>query len=113
MITKFTWEDFYSSKVNQKFELVCEFCGNSFYLTKNRIQSAMKHIKENKKGDKAGFCSKSCASKSKIKKVELDCLMCKRKFIRSLLVNKKPSRATFCSKSCSARYNYLQLNIIS
>ena len=96
MITLYTYKEFYGSKVTHKLPLQCEFCSKTFYQTKRRIQSALRCNGK----DKCCFCSKSCASKSKLKKIEIQCSNCHNKFFKNI---KKIRDENFCSKSCASK----------
>jgi len=100
MITQYNYKEFYSSLGSHKLLLQCEFCKNTFYVTKKRIQEALK----GKGRTKCNFCSKSCASKSKKKLIELTCTMCNKTFFREKTNIKTNKNGYFCSIKCSSKY---------
>lgn len=78
----------------------CSWCDRDFL--KDR-----KHINENKKFGHKFYCSLSCHSCAKNKRIELQCenSPCQNKFVR---MQKAISRHNFCSRSCAAIFNNTQ-----
>lgn len=102
MITKYSHKEFYNNKCDKLLPLECEFCGKTFYKTKARIQSALR----GNGNDTCCFCSRSCSSKAKAKKISITCAYCNRDFERIKSKINKRSKRMFCSKSCSVKFNF-------
>ena len=99
MRPQFTWEDLCSAKGSKLLELECEYCDKSFYLEAKYIRSYVKRFL-----DRSKYCSKDCTTKSKNKKIEVQCLQCSLIFIKNNdQCIKTPNH--FCSHSCAAKYN--------
>lgn len=84
--------------VNRSMEIICEYCGNTFYRDIGRYNEAIKN-------NWRQFCSPNCQNNAKQKRIELRCSYpeCKKLFVRKLsqiLLSDK----LFCSSSCSAKY---------
>ena len=70
----------------------CELCNNTFSVIESRK-------------NKARFCSKECATKSKEKRVELVCSECGSTFYkRPSLAKRSIKHGNFCSSVCMASY---------
>lgn len=102
MITKYSHKEFYNNKCDKLLPLECECCGKTFFKTKARIQSA---LRGNGK-DKCCYCSRSCSSKAKAKKISITCPYCNRDFEKQKSEIKKITTKMFCSKSCASKYRF-------
>ena len=97
MITKYTYKEFYASFVTKKLPLQCEFCGKIFEVEKKRIQAALK----GKGRNKCCFCSRTCARKSRVEKIKIECSNCHSIFERKKSdIKKSRSGLFFCSRDC-------------
>lgn len=80
--------------------LTCPQCNSIFYRKKNIIQSKLgKH-----NAGKTIYCSSTCCNKSKIKLIDVKCIICNKLFKRDPNQIKR-SLNNFCSHKCSAIYN--------
>ena len=88
-------------KYNDKVELQCYTCGNSFYKTKHEVNKAGSQYK-NPKPNK--YCSKECQSRGQKTTVKVNCKNCGKEFEKTnSQIKRHPN--SFCSQSCNAIYN--------
>lgn len=100
MIQLFTSQEFQTAKRKDKLLLECECCHFTFLLPKSEIL--------NTKRNSAQYCSRECASKSRVTKVACFCSHCKveLKIRPSQLSHKdRKTKNVFCNRSCAASYN--------
>lgn len=105
MITRYTEEEFLSSKSYDKLALECKYCQKIFYKEKKFIQSSLKGSSKNKNN----FCSKSCGClyNRKLKgqfSTIISCQQCNKQVQKNNRDIKKVKNS-FCSRSCAAIYN--------
>lgn len=90
---------------HDKIPIECEGCHTTFYSTKRRIQSVLKHPDQNG----LSYCNQRCFQQHRhewSKKLYVVCKQCQTQ-IQKLPWEIKLSKYSFCSKSCSATYwNY-------
>lgn len=99
MIPLYSKNEFESSKSLELLNLSCEICKSSFKKSKQEIIQALTN--KNSK-NKCKYCSNSCCSKSKNKKITLNCSNCNKEIKKSPNeLNKSKSGNHFCSKSCT------------
>lgn len=82
-----------------EIELICDYCGKNFKLSKTLYN---KRLKRNKNF----YCSRECSYKNRENKIEIECFSCGRKFYTNPhRLKQSKSGRKFCSKSCSNSYN--------
>lgn len=92
----YTQLEYENSKLADLLPIKCDYCGETFYLTKRHIQKNSQNASK--------FCSKNCQKKAAIKTVEVTCKNCGKLFYkRYSQYLKHPNH--FCSSSCAATYN--------
>lgn len=102
MIPLYTEYEFLLSKSSGTLPIMCEWCKNTFYITKNQIKKALNPNALYK----GRFCSLSCANKKQGQSTQVQCKNCGIKFLKQpAQIKKHPNH--FCSQSCAATYNNL------
>lgn len=99
----FTDDEFKKSNYKTLLPCKCYGCNNVFFRKKCDIQ---RHIKDPTLDfNKIKYCSIKCFAKNgKFVQQEIECLLCKKKFMRTPS-GIKQSKNHFCSRSCAATYN--------
>lgn len=92
----YTQLEYEKAKLTDLLPIKCDYCGETFYLTKRHIQ------KNSQKPSK--FCSKNCQKKAATKTVEVTCKNCGKLFYKQYSQYLKTPNH-FCSSSCAATYN--------
>lgn len=98
--------DLVKYKSRDKIPLECEYCKNTFFLSKNYVQCALKGNSH----AQGRFCSRQCGFNSqKTDKIQLACKQCNKTFERfpgNITYNQKRGRINhFCSTRCNGLYN--------
>ena len=99
MKTLYTDEEFKNAKAITKLPLECQYCHNTFYQEKRRIQA----ILSGKFNYTGVFCSPKCNNAFRYPVYEVTCNQCGKSFRKQLKEIKK-SKNHFCCHSCAAIY---------
>lgn len=100
MIPNYTQTEFNVAKTFDKLSLFCEYCNETFFVTKKTIIDAQR--KNQRK--QARFCSKKCHDSYQSKKIIVLCTNCNKEF-KIKPYQQKKSKNHFCSQSCAGTYN--------
>lgn len=97
-------------KNEEEIALLCSECESVIYRTRKTLTDKIAKARNTKSQRKSllQFCTKSCASTNRVRKLgygtkEVECAWCKSKLTKKLSEIKSENQ--FCNKSCAVSYN--------